>query len=118
VTPENPIPFRRRFPRRQFRRSVGVLAQGDFNVITGMEIGEGGLLFQSAKDFQVGSEVVLNFFIPGRDFVSVRGQIVYTLPGKTKAGPSFGIKFQNLPFEGKRMIRDYIAEKTSQEAAV
>jgi hypothetical protein len=48
----------------------------------------------------------------------VRGQIVYTLPGKTKAGPSFGIKFQNLPFEGKRMIRDYIAEKTSQEAAV
>ena len=67
----------------------------------------------------MGIDVVLNFFIPGRDFVSVRGQIVYSRPNKSDStdGVSYGLKFHELPFEGKRMIRDYIAEKTAQEAA-
>ena len=112
--------FRRRFPRRQFRYSVGVLARGEYNVVSGLEIGEGGLLFQTTLELIKDSDVVLNFFVPGRSFISVRGLIVYSLPDSANKGEkrSYGIKFHSLAFEYKRVIRDYIAEKTSQEAPV
>lgn len=114
----NAVPFRRRFPRRRFQNSVGVLCRGKFEMVLGSEIGEGGLLFLSGETFPVGADVVANFFVPGRNFVTVRAQLIYAIPAKTgkNARLSYGVRFIGISFEAKRMIRDYIAEKTAIEA--
>lgn len=111
--------FRRRFPRRQFLRSVGLLEGGKYTMEYGVEIGEGGLLLESERKLRVGTHVVLNLYINSGNFVSVTGEVLYLLPDAERqpgmAHGAFGIKFNNLAFENKRMIRDYIAEKTLDE---
>ncbi len=110
--------YRRRFPRRQFYFSIGVLSQGRYDVVPGIEIGEGGLLLDSNRVLKVGSQVVLNFFIPQKGFVGVTGQIAHVTGANAEKKVkefAYGIKFSNLAFENKRMIRDYIAELKSNE---
>jgi hypothetical protein len=112
--------YRRRFPRRLFFRAVGILVGGKYTMESGVEIGEGGLLLESKRDLKIGNNIVVNLFVPKGSFVTVTGQIIYVLAPKEKLpvlkDPAYGIKFNNLTFESKRMIRDYIAEKTFGEA--
>ncbi len=108
---------RRRFPRRIFDHPAGVLNRGIFTVCEGFEISEGGMLTNQMENCVQGSIVVINFFIPNRDFVTVRGEVVYIKPAnpQQRGMPAMGIKFQNLQFREKRFIRDFIADKTQVE---
>jgi hypothetical protein len=106
---------RRRFPRRQFKHSVGLLFLGKYHIVSGLEIGEGGMLFECPQALIQNQHVVINFFVPERSFVTVTGEVLYSKPEGTEQKISVGVKFISLPFESKRMIRDYIAEKTSAE---
>ncbi|MCC6277629.1 MAG: PilZ domain-containing protein [Oligoflexia bacterium] len=106
---------RRKFPRRQFRQSIGLLVKGGYHIVNGIEIGEGGMLIMSPQALTSSSHIVLNFFVPERSFVTVTGEVLYSNAKPGADGVSVGVRFINLPFEGKRMIRDYIAEKTSAE---
>jgi len=111
---------RRRFPRRRYSSPVGILFAGRYQVRHGFEISEGGMLCELFDSAQDQSPVVLSFYVPGRDFVTVRGVVVYVKPPSEKMGgqASMGVKFQNLPFAHRRFIRDYIADKTQVEAAL
>ncbi|MDZ4677928.1 MAG: PilZ domain-containing protein [Oligoflexia bacterium] len=108
----------RRFPRRLFRHSVGLLAHAEYNIVHGIEVGEGGMLVESNGPIKNADHIVVNFYIPKKGFVSVTGVVVYIKPANEKRGPAYGVQFNNLTFENKRMIRDYIADKTSEEVSL
>ena len=105
--------FRRRFPRRHFKKKIGILHSSRYLMVECCEIGEGGVLTQSPRELPDGSLLILNFFVKKGCFVSVLGEVVYK---KQSQMASYGIKFINLSFEAKRAIRDYIADKSSEEA--
>ena len=81
-------------------------------IVQGREIGEGGVLIVSNEFLEKGCHVVLNFFMAKNRFVTVTGEIVYKIENKQEL---FGIKFINLSFEGKRAIREFIADKSLME---
>ncbi len=109
--------YSRQFPRRKFSQPLGLLHMARFELVTSAEIGEGGILFRSSKDMVIGQPITLSFFVPQKGFITVMGEILYKREQKNDGkSRHFGIKFLDLEFECKRMIRDYIALKTAGEA--
>jgi hypothetical protein len=81
-----------------------------------MEIGEGGIAFQTGMALELGNEVVVNFYIPGGSFFCLRAIVKNTNAGvATKAGQSvYGASFSDVSLTLKRQIRAYVA-RTSHE---
>ena len=99
---------RRRVPRRAFRRRVGILLKGKFFIGNSWELGEGGMLLESAIGMREGQLLLLTFRIPGSGHTVVRGIVRYCHP----QGAKFGVEFIGLNFQMKRLIRTYVASKT------
>ena len=103
--------LRRKFPRRQFKRSVGVLYQGQYMVCHGHEIGEGGLAFFLSEPLPEGALVVLNFQIPQGEFVSVKAE-VKSIAQSDAGYNQHGCAFVNIKFNQKREIRTFVSART------
>lgn len=101
---------RRKYPRRAFLRSIGVLHAGQYSMAKGHEIGEGGLAFLMNESLQVDALLVLNFQIPNGEFVSTICEIKSVRPA---AGGQFihGCLFRSIKFEFKREIRTYVSAR-------
>lgn len=112
--PKPELSFRRKYPRRAFRRRVSVLVGGHYFLADGEEVGEGGMAFASDETIEEGAHVIVNFRIPGGDFVSLRGCV------KSHVGQSganiYGIAFENIAFSHKRQIRAYVSSRGLTEA--
>ncbi len=106
---------RRRFPRRNFRRGVGILAGGRYFLGTGSEIGEGGISFKSTENIIKGALVVVSFQIPDGQFVSVRAEIRNLEDQTEGAEMVYGCAFENIPFERKREIRNFVTNRPETE---
>src|SRR5690606_32380109 len=104
---------RRRFPRRLFRRGVGVLSGGRYFLAQGGEISEGGMSFRSDEKLKVGALVVLSFQIPDGQFVSVRAEIRNQDQKGNEIG--YGCAFENIAFERKREIRHFVTNRPESE---
>lgn len=106
---------RRKYPRRQFLRPVGVLIHGKYVLGLGREIGEGGMLFHIPIKMNEQDQMLLNFRIPEMEFCVVRCELrsKQTIDGKLY----YGVQFLSLDYESKRSIREHIAAKTAEEAA-
>jgi len=102
--------FRRRFPRRDFSRKVGVLFGGRFFSCESSELGEGGLAISSDYIFDVGRQMVVSFQIPSGDFVSLRATVKST--AKHNGQVVHGLAFVEVPFQNRRQIRSYVSERT------
>lgn len=105
---------RRRYPRRLFRRQIGVLVEGSYFLVQGLEVGEGGIAVrvddEAFKKLAIGKLVVLTFKMPGGHFISVRAEIRNDVPvGGTQA---VGCSFHNLAFEARREIRSFVSART------
>lgn len=110
--PADIVKSRRRFPRRTFIRKVGVLYKGLYFVALADEVGEGGLSLSSEYVLENGVQLVLNFQIPGGDFVSVRSEV---RSSKKKAGQVFhGLAFVNIEFGRRRQIRMFVSSQTDK----
>lgn len=107
---------RRKSPRRLFHRKIGVLCGGDFEIHQARQIGEGGLLFLTDKSLTQGTQVVVTFVVPGHTTVVVRAEVRYSLTRKEDSVIGIGVQFINLPFENKRAIRHFVADKSEGEA--
>lgn len=105
--------FKRKFPRRNFRRPMGFLFNGQYYVGFSEEIGEGGLSLYLPKEFPMQKEAVISFQITDGSFVSVRVEL------KNKAESNgrilIGCAFKNLKFEHKREIRSYVSARSEFE---
>lgn len=102
----------RRFPRKDYFRKIGILFAGEYNVVQGIEISEGGMSFNTDIVFTADRECVLTFKIPNGDFISLRAIIKHMT--KSNGGLSVGVSFVQVPFSNKRQIRNYIADRTKR----
>lgn len=105
---------RRRFPRRVFKRAVGILSEGVYHIAEGVEIGEGGMMFSIPSEISEEHQVLVSFRIPNHGFVVIKAGIKNTRHSEDSF--KYGVKFGDLVFQNKRRIRDYIAAKSEQEA--
>jgi hypothetical protein len=107
--------FKRKFPRRQFHRSIGFLFNGNYLVGSGSEIGEGGLSLLVPSNHPIEKEAVLSFQIPNGSFICVRVEIRNAVKDKKNGFFILGCAYKNLTFEHKREIRSYVSARSEQE---
>lgn len=100
----------RKYPRKDFQRKVGILFAGEYQVVEGVEISEGGLSFKTDMVFATDRECVLTFKIPKGDFISLRAVIKHMT--KSQGGLNVGVSFVQVPFSNKRQIRNFIADRS------
>jgi hypothetical protein len=103
---------RRKFPRKDYHRGVGFLFNGDYLLLEGSELGEGGLSFFSPRLFPIGEEAVLTFQVPDGSFISVRAEVRHTSTVVENEQFLVGCLFKNLQFEHKREIRFYVSKQS------
>ena len=113
---ENAFFGRRRFPRRRFKRQISILFEGKYFIGQGIDVGEGGMLFES--EFEIsqaeGSTFLLNFILATTGICIVRAEL---RSYRSATGiHSYGVLFLNLDYEGKKGIREFIAAKSEQES--
>ena len=108
---------RRRVPRRTFKAQVGVLLGGEYICQKSYQLGEGGMMidYPSAK-LEEGMQMVLSFFLPNGGLVIVRGVVRAVVAAKEKTPERYGLEFQNLGFQHKRAIRNFVAAATREDA--
>ncbi len=107
--------FKRKFPRRQFFRSIGFLFNGDYLVGKGSEIGEGGLSLRLPASYPLEKEAVISFQIPHGSFICVRVEVRNAIKDKVTGEHIVGCAYKNLAFEHKREIRSYVSARTEVE---
>lgn len=99
---------KRQYPRKAFTKPVAFLCQGVSQVAQGVEIGEGGISFQTDFLLNEAHPVVVNFFIPNGGFFTLRGDVrssVKNAQGKM----TYGLSFIEVSLPLKRQIRAYVA---------
>lgn len=105
---------RRKFPRRNITKNIGVLYRGDYDIKSGVAIGEGGLSFFSSQMVPVAEEVIITFKIPGGHMTSVRAEVRNHL-SQDRNKVVHGLRFINLSVEGRRKIRAFVASRPGSE---
>lgn len=101
---------RREFERRKFSTRVAVLCHGQFTIETGVEVGEGGMLLRTRKQFNVGDPLEINFSVPGGGYVRCQATVVY----KLEYGPGelyFGVQFIDPSTVLKLEVRQYVESR-------
>jgi hypothetical protein len=106
---------RRRVPRRIFESPIGVLLHGTFTVQTSFQVGEGGMMISSAKPLVEGERLVISFFLPGSAMIVVRSIVRSVVQAKPGQSERYGMEFENLGFQHKREIRNFVAAATRSE---
>lgn len=105
---------KRRYPRRDFRRQIGVLVEGAYFLAQGLEVGEGGIAIhvdeKALQKLAVGKCAVLTFKMPGGHFISVRAEVRNDVP--VGGAQAVGCSFHNLAFEARREIRSFVSARS------
>ena len=122
----------RRAPRRTYRRPMGLLFDGEYQVVEGRQLSEGGARIvvpeSLARRWMAGRSGTLTLILPDQPGVDheaqgqphdramvVRAVAIYQSP--VAEGVAMGVKFSDLPFHYRRMIRNYVAAKSADEVA-
>ena len=104
---------RGRAPRRVYRRPIGVLVHGHYEICDALLLSENGILFETLNVVASGTLVLCTLIMPGDASVVVRAQINFV----KKKGSSLrlGAEFLNVDLQTRRKIRNYVAAKTLDE---
>ena len=101
---------RRRHPRKDFKREIGILYQGFYLIEYSTDLSESGISFISTREIPVGHQIVVTFQIPGGALISARAEIRGHF--KTKDGQiRTGCSYKNIRFECKREIRNFVSAR-------
>ena len=100
---------RRRVPRREFHRRIGLLVKGEYHISRAVQIGEGGMMVYSAVPLMIGQKVVISFKLSGHPPDVVLACVRYILPAEKNLNERYGLEFLNLDFNIKRGVRNYVA---------
>lgn len=101
--------FRRKFPRRQLNRRVGVLVRGVYFTCLAGELGEGGMSIETDMVLKDETLLVISFQIPGGSFVSLRCRVKSSI--KKTSQILYGLAYEKITFSNKREIRDFVSER-------
>lgn len=105
---------RRRVPRRSFHAGVGCLFHGDYSVVRAQQVGQGGMSIVVGFETKVGERLVVSFRIPNGSLVCVRGIIRYRDQLEKQGHYGVGLQFENLDFQFKRELRNFVALATNE----
>jgi type IV pilus assembly protein PilZ len=73
------------------------------------DINEGGLFIETAKPRPAGTEVRMQFHLPGSDeILQTIGRVVRITPGDEESPPGMGIEFDDLTTEDRQKINEII----------
>lgn len=82
------------------------------------DINEGGLFIETEKPHEPGTEVAMQFHLPGTDEVlQTLGRVVRVSPGAPGMTPGMGIEFDELTPEDRRRIDQIVRALRSREPA-
>jgi type IV pilus assembly protein PilZ len=76
-------------------------------------ISEGGLFIQTDNPLEVGTEIILEFYLPLlKEPIRVKGRVEWhtDLPGINREPPGMGVSFQGLSAEDKEKINRVVRE--------
>ncbi len=104
----------RRYPRKIFKKPVAYLCNGHSRVVMGVEIGEGGLSFESDENISLDQNIIVNFFVPEGDFFSLQTSVKSAAPG-SDGFVLYGVHFLSMDLSLKRQIRAYVARMSLNE---
>lgn len=100
---------RRRVPRRIFETVVGMLLHGQYSMQRTFQVGEGGMMVSAPCDLKMSEQIVVSFYLPSCGLVVVRGVVRSVIPESGEVAERYGIEFENLGFQHKREIRNFVA---------
>lgn len=106
---------RRRVPRRDFERDIGVLVDGKYTICKSIQIGEGGMMLEMPGSYSLEQKMVVTFKLPQTIPAIVRGVVRYALEKPDGKGFRYGIEFERVEFKIRREIRNYVASKSDEE---
>jgi hypothetical protein len=101
---------RRKYPRRDFKRKLGVLFGGFYALADGIEIGEGGISIEGDVEMLGEAMIILSFQVPGSAFIAVRAEVVSSENVQSNRYRTY-CSFKNIQFENKRMIRTFVSAR-------
>ena len=104
--------IRRKYPRRDFKRNMGVLFNGEYVVCQGFEIGEGGISFLYPQELPEHLQAVVSFQVPGGGFTSVQVEVRRSFQHDSTDQFVIGCSFKEVSFEIKREIRTYVSARS------
>lgn len=112
--------FKRKYPRRIFYGSVGVLLHGKYFITTATTVGEGGISFLCNEKIPKESELVITFKIPGDNMISRRVEVKNERSAAEDQKSSYiiGAQFFPLTISEKRRIRSYVSSRTEEEPTI
>jgi hypothetical protein len=101
---------RRKSPRRALNRKVGFLYLGDYHILQGIDVGEGGIgLIVDHKNFVENTNVLVSFQVPGGNFVFIKGTLMPHQAHKTLKNKNiYGVVFSDIEIDQRRLIRNYV----------
>lgn len=118
----------RRTPRRLYRRPVGVLVGGRYEVLEGRGLSEDGALIAIGDArhlgmtprlplelLPVGTQVSISLLLPTGASLVIRGRVAHH-EGDVGSGHLVEIKFDAVPLHERREIRKYVSSKQVGEA--
>ena len=101
---------RRKHPRRTFKRGIGILYQGKYEVAEATEIGEGGMSFVTQMEILKGGLLVINVQIPRGSFMVAMAE-AKNVTRNEDGTFRVGCQFRKVKFENKREIRAYVSAR-------
>ena len=99
--------FKRKHPRKSYRKAVSFMCDGKASLGSGVEIGEGGISFTSTTKIELHKKMIVNFFLSDRDFFAVRMTLRNTQNSTNLY--TYGASFDDVSIALKRQIRAYVA---------
>ncbi len=106
---------KRRYPRRNFAKYVGVMVQGLYSTESAVELGELGMSFETTLALKEKENMVISFAIPGGYIVMTRAEVRYQVRKGDKV--TVGVEFINITFEDRRKVRDFIAQRQDEHSS-
>lgn len=103
--------YKRKYPRKDYRKALSFICDGKAFVGKGIEIGEGGLSFSAETKIKADKKMIINFFLSDKDFFSVRATLLNVLNSPQSC--VYGASFDDVSIALKRQIRAYVARTSS-----
>ncbi len=107
---------RRRHERVPLKIPVDYTSVDAFFTEFSSNVNEGGMFVEMEDAPELGSQVQLQFDLPGyEESIQVEGRVAWTSDGKDGSAPGVGIEFQNLPDDVRDTINRVVRKLRKQD---
>ena len=114
-------PTRKQVEERRRHSRVGLKIPVDYTSVDAFfsefsaNINEGGMFVEMENAPELGTQVALQFDLPGHDEVQVEGRVAWISDGKDGSPAGVGIEFQNLAYDVRETINGIVRKLRAQD---